>query len=129
MKYLPFIVTTGFVLVAMTFSGCETPGEGLGIGAATGGVLGALATGSVRGAAAGAVIGGVTGAVAGKMAQDERRGEYEAAYGAHYRYGRPTGRYGFVRSPYAPYALVDVRGIPHGARVIDPASDRIFIRP
>ena len=130
MKYLPMIAATGFALVTMTFSGCDTPaGQGAGIGAATGAVFGALATGDIRGAAAGAAVGAVTGAAVGQIAQDERCAEYEGVYGAHYRYGHPSSHYGYVRSPYPPNALVDVRGIPRGARVIDPVSDRIFLNP
>jgi hypothetical protein len=46
-----------------------------------------------------------------------------------YPYGRPTEESGIVRSPYYPNNLVDVRGIPHGAMVIDPSTNRVFIRP
>ena len=140
MKHLPVLTVSGLTLVAMTFSSCETPGRGAGVGAATGAVIGAIAGGNLRSAAIGAAAGAATGAVIGKIAQDERRAAYggyyeDRAYGAgyphrwHYRFGRRTDHYGLVRSPYAPYALVDVRGLPHGARVIDPVSDRIFINP
>ena len=41
---------------------------------------------------------------------------------------RPSGRYGFVCSPYTG-ELVDVRGIPRGAKVGDPGTGRAFINP
>ena len=129
----------------MTFSSCETPGQGAATGAATGAVIGALATGDIRGAAIGAGAGAATGAIAGKINQDERRARYseyesDRYYGVHgerpayarearYLVARPTNRYGYVTSPYRPYALIDVRGVRPGARVVDPASDRIFINP
>ncbi len=123
----------------MTFSGCETPGQGAGIGAGTGAVIGAIAGGNIRSAAIGAAAGAATGALIGKANQDERRREYgsyehDRAYGEYgdaprYRVAHPTNRYGFVTSPYRPYALVDVRGIRPGARVQDPVSGRIFINP
>lgn len=106
-----------------------------------GAVIGAIAGGNIRSAAIGAAAGAAAGAVAGKIAQDERRENYPGyeedryygAYGEHphhrYRLASLTDRPGFVRSPYSPHALVDVRGFPHGAHIIDPASNRIFINP
>jgi hypothetical protein len=41
---------------------------------------------------------------------------------------RPSGRYGFVYSPYTG-ELVDVRRIPRGAEVADPRTGRVFINP
>jgi hypothetical protein len=46
-----------------------------------------------------------------------------------YPYARRTRHPGFVRSPYQPYVLVNVRGIPRYARVLDPSCGRIFINP
>jgi len=138
MKHFPLSILSGLTLVAMTFSGCETPGQGAANGAMAGAVIGAIAGGNIRSAAIGAAAGAATGAVAGKIAQDERRADYagyedDRAYGAGYRrayrVGEFTDRPGFVTSPYRPHALVDVRGIPRGARVIDPVSNRIFINP
>ena len=144
MKYSPLICVSGLSLVAMTFTSCETPGQGAATGAVTGAVIGALATGNIRGTAIGAGAGAATGAIAGKINQDERRSHYvryqeDREYGL--RGGRPdyvddrlliatpTDRYGYVTSPYRPYALIDVRGIRHGARVVDPATRRVFINP
>jgi hypothetical protein len=149
-KHLPHICA--LLAVPFLFSACETPGEGAAHGAMIGAGIGALSTGTLRGAAAGAAIGAATGAVTGKIAEDERRryyGEYpEDYYHGHghyddagywypdgverrhdYPFGRPTPRDGFVYSPYRPHHLIDVRGIPSGAKVEDPSCGRIFINP
>jgi surface antigen len=136
MKKLPIAVVTGTALVAMSFSGCETPGQSAGLGALTGAVVGGAARNNVRGAAVGAGIGALAGAVLGKVAQDQRSAAYAQgrADAVGYpdescRMARPSRYYGYVISPYRPYALVDVRGIRRGARVMDPVSDRVFINP
>ena len=131
------------LMAAFTFSSCETPGQTTLLGAGTGAILGnQSATGPLRGAALGAGV----GYLVGKLVQGERERVYEEGYyagrGEHryrgddryrerprYPVARPTNRYGFVTSPYAPYNLIDVRGIPHGARVVDPSVDRVFINP
>ncbi len=120
-------------LVTVSFSGCETPGQGAGTGALTGGILGGIAGGNVRSAAIGAGAGALAGAVLGQIAQDERRAGYiegrAVAYPEPYRVATPSRYYGYVISPYRPHSLVDVRGIRPGARVVDPVSGRIFINP
>lgn len=131
MKSLPHLIISGLGLVALTFSGCATPGESAGAGALTGAAIGGIA-GGPRGLIAGALAGAVTGAVVGKIAADER-GDYE--YGEHpyrhhrYQYARLTDHPGYVRSPYYPYAVVNVRGFRSGDHIMDPASHRIFILP
>lgn len=135
MKSLPITVVCGIALVSMSFSGCETPGQSVGAGALTGAVIGGIAGNNVRGAAIGAGAGALAGAVLGQAAADQRRIGYEqgradaAYYGERYRVATPSRYPGYVISPYRPHALVDVRGIRPGARVVDPASDRIFINP
>jgi len=138
MHKIPMLAVSGLALVSMTFSACETPGQGAAHGAMAGAVIGAIAGGNIRSAAIGAGAGAAAGALVGKARQDERRSEYpgyeeDRAYGSGYaveeRVARRTGRPGFVTSPYRPHALVDVRGIRHGARVIDPVSHRVFINP
>lgn len=104
---------------------------GAGLGAAV-----AAATGHspLRGAA----IGAGSGFLLGKALKHERQRSYDDGYydGRGDRDGRssyPRGRFssepGFVISPYRPYHLIDVRGIPRGARVMDPSCERIFINP
>ncbi len=44
-------------------------------------------------------------------------------------YASRTGDPGFVESPYYPYNIIDVRGIPRGATVLDPSTNNIFINP
>ena len=138
MKKLPITVIAGTALLATSFSGCETQGQSVGLGALTGAVIGGATHNNVRGAAVGAGIGALAGAVLGKVAQDQRsqayaQGRADAAYEGYpvesYRVAQPSSYYGYVISPYRPHALVDVRGIPSGRRVMDPASNRIFINP
>jgi osmotically inducible lipoprotein OsmB len=133
---LPLVSAT--LLVAMTFSSCETPGQSAVAGAATGAAIGGLLHGRGSDALAGAAIGAGAGYLLGKVAQEDRRARYYDGYDArvvevhhHGRYplGEMTNRYGFVRSPYRPFSLIDVRGIPRGAKVVDPSTDRIFINP
>lgn len=131
MKSLPILVTSAVALVSMSFSGCETPGQSVGAGALTGAVLGGIVGNNVRGAAIGAGAGALAGAVLGQAAANQRQAAYvEGRYaGEPYRVATPSRYYGYVISPYRPHAMVDVRGIRPGARVVDPVSDRIFINP
>jgi hypothetical protein len=46
-----------------------------------------------------------------------------------YPYAIPTGNPDVVISPFALNNLVDVSGIPSGAKVRDPVSEEIFLRP
>jgi hypothetical protein len=46
-----------------------------------------------------------------------------------YPYAIPTANPDIVISPFALNNLVDVTGIPSGARVRDPVSEEIFLRP
>lgn len=133
------IVVAGLALVSVTFSGCETPGEGAKYGAIGGAAIGAIAGGDIRSAAIGAGAGAAAGALIGKANQEHRRRSYpgyeaDRAYARGYDYGdlpvaRRSDSPGYVISPYQPYALIDVRGIRRGARVVDPVSNRVFINP
>ena len=87
-----------------------------------------------------AAAGAGTGYLVGKQVQNDRREAYDAGYyDGHarddrgdqdqYPMGRLTDRNGFVTSPYPPYNRIDVRGIPSGAQVEDPSTERIFINP
>ena len=46
-----------------------------------------------------------------------------------YPYAQPTADPDIVISPFAPNALIDVSGIPPGARVRDPVTEQVFLRP
>ena len=120
---------------AFTFTGCETTGQSALLGAATGAAIGGSLHGRGDQALAGAAIGAASGALLGHLAKHERERSYEEGYyaGSGYRdrypVGHRTGQYGLVRSPYEPGNLIDVSGIPHGAKVVDPSCERIFINP
>jgi hypothetical protein len=122
--------------IAMTFSGCETSGDSALAGAATGAAIGGLLRGRGRDALHGAAIGAGAGYLIGKLVRHERAHRYDRDdeygrrdYDEDLPYAQPTNRYGFVTSPYPPYNLIDVRGIPHGAQVLDPSRNRPFINP
>jgi hypothetical protein len=116
-------------ILGLSFSGCETPGQHALLGAGAGAAIAAATDNS---ALHGAAIGAGAGYLFGVLLEHERR----VAYGDGY-YDRHGDRYpvarrsrpGFVISPYRPYYEIDVRGFPHGARVIDPSNERVFINP
>lgn len=111
---------------ALTFTACETPGRTALAGAAAGAAVGGLVHGRGRDALTGAAIGAGAGYLIGKVAEHRRGGRYDEE---RYPVGRLTDRRGIVESPYRPYNLVDVRGIPRGERVVDPSVNRVFINP
>lgn len=115
---------------ALTFTSCDTPtGQGAGIGAATGAIIGGLATNRVGGAALGAATGAVAGGLIGAVVQQSDAEAYGPPPSGGYPVARPTGRRGFVQSPYAPFHEIDVQGAPHGALVRDTSCNRLFVNP
>ena len=150
-KLIP--TTSLFLLAACAFSGCETTGQNVLLGAATGAAVGGALHGRGDQALAGAAIGAAGGYLIGKAVQHDRRRVYSEGYydgrgdrsyddrrddrysrddredDRRYPVGRFTGRGGFVTSPYYPYNRIDTRGIPHGAQTVDPSCDKIFINP
>ena len=130
MKKNILLVASLLALTSLGLTSCDTAtGQGAGWGAVTGAVLGAAASGNARGAAVGALIGANTGAIIGSTIELDERGYYDGHPRNYYPYARPTDTRGIVQSPYPPYALVDVRGIPHGALVRDSTSGRVFRKP
>jgi len=149
-KIVMSVLAAGVVLTSLT--GCETPGQSAVAGAATGAVMGGMLKGDTRNVARGAAIGAAGGYVLGKYGESERQRGYiqgqstyaqpppEVYYSTpapprhhYYRrevplYGRFSGTYGYVYSPYSGQ-LVDVRGIPRGAQVVDPSTGRVFFNP
>ena len=133
-----FIPAISLALIgAFTFTGCETTGQSALAGAATGAAIGGLLHGRGDQALAGAAIGAASGALIGHVAKEQRERAYDEGYAdargyrgdRGYPVGSRTGRYGLVRSPYGDHNLIDVSGIPRGAKVVDPSCDRIFINP
>jgi hypothetical protein len=118
-------------ILAVGLPACDSPvGAGAGYGAAGGAVIGGIAGGDVRSAAIGSAAGAGLGALIGAIVQERDQDRYYAERPeGGYPYGRPTEESGVVRSPYYPHNLIDVSGIPHGAMVIDPSTNRVFIRP
>lgn len=125
-----FGLISGVALLALALSSCDTPtGRGAAYGAATGAIIGAAATGNARAASIGAAAGAAAGALIGRAIQEDDAARTAPPPRHGYPYGRQTGNYGFVRSPYPPYRIVDVRGIPEDELVRDPASGGIFRNP
>ena len=109
------------VTAAALLSGCDTyEGQGAAYGAGAGAIIGGLAGDNVRSAAAGAAAGAATGALIGAIIhENERSRYYQDAPPEGYPYGRRTEYPALVRSPYYPHNLIDVRGIPPGALVLE----------
>ncbi len=142
LKHLAVIAVAA--IGALALNSCETAtGTGALVGAGTGALIGNSVGGrdgyyrhgyyrrggDAGGALAGAAIGAGAGALIGAAIDADRRGYYDGREAGYYPYGRRTGAYGLLRSPYPPHAVVDVRGIPRGALVRDPATGRPFRRP
>lgn len=143
MKKLIPLVFSG-LFAAFAFSACETPGQSALAGAASGAAIGGLIHGRGQDALTGAAIGAGVGYVAGKIAEHRRSDPHYYAddyhegrsyyrhtrhRGVRYPVAQPADRDGFVTSPYPPHNLIDVRGIPRGAQVMDPSVNRVFITP
>src|ERR1051325_5942780 len=132
MNKFPFLISFA-LLCAFSFNGCETTGQSALAGAAAGAAIGGSLHGRGEEALAGAAIGAASGALIGHVAKEQRERAYEEGYyaGSGYRerypVGHTTSNPGLVHSPYPPGHLIDVHGIPHGARVVDPSCERIFI--
>lgn len=128
MKHSRIFLASLLLTPILALTSCESnSGTGALIGAAGGAALGGLLGGG-RGEniAAGAILGAGAGALTGHLVGEaDNRGYYE---GRRLPYGRNAGR-GIVESPYKPYNLIDVRGIPSGAVVEDPTTGGKFIRP
>lgn len=143
MKKLTSLALTLAIGSTSLLTSCETgTGTGALVGAGVGSIIGAntnsggngrIAAGAGLGALAGALVGAIYDdnkrATRGRYADDERySGRYESRERS-YPYGEPTRYDGYVRSPYRPYNIIDVRGIPEGALVLDPSVDRPFRNP
>src|SRR3954467_6817977 len=127
-KHFGFV--SGVALLALTLNSCDTPtGRGAAYGAAAGAILGGATTGRARGASIGAAAGAAAGALIGAAIQEDEARRTGPPPPGGYPFARRTGSYGFVRSPYPPYRIVDVRGIPRGELVRDPASGGVFRNP
>ena len=128
MKSNRIFITSLLLAPILALNSCEsTTGTGALVGAAGGAALGGLLGGGKgRNIAAGAILGAGTGALVGHLVgHADNRGYYQ---GRPLPYARPAGR-GVVESPYRPYNLISVAGVPRGAVVEDPTTGRYFIRP
>jgi len=101
-------------------------------GALGGAALGALNGDDISGIARKAGIGAAIGAVV-VAAQDGSLGQFgsqsPAAATTQYPYGTATGSAGYIKSPYSPYNVIDVRGVASGSQVREPGSNNVFLVP
>lgn len=130
MKTNNLFIVSALAFSALALSSCETPtGQGAGFGATAGAILGAAATGNVRGAATGALIGATTGAIVGASIEEDQALRYGPRPRGGFPYARRTERPGFYQSPYPPYQIYNLRGIPHGGLVEDRVGGGYFRKP
>ncbi len=130
MKKNNLLIVSTLLLASLAFTSCDTAtGRGAGFGAATGAILGAAATGNVRGAATGALIGAGTGAIIGASIDEDQAMRYGPRPPGGFPFGRGTDTRGFYQSPYPPYQIYDLRGIPHGGLVEDRVGGGYFRKP
>ncbi|CAN5621604.1 hypothetical protein BH18VER1_BH18VER1_21940 [soil metagenome] len=135
MKKMKYLAGAALVSVAaLSFNSCETAtGTGALIGAGAGAAI-ASNTGPHgyhhdRGGRtlAGAAIGAGAGALIG-AAIDANNATRYGPRRSEYPYGSFVGN-GLVRSPYAPYQVYDLRGVPRGGLVEDRVGRGYFRKP
>jgi predicted small secreted protein len=130
MKKKDLLIVAGLLFSSFALTSCDTAtGQGAGWGAATGAVLGAAATGNVRGAAVGALIGANTGAIIGASIDEDQALRYGPRPRGGFPFGRRTDTPGFYQSPYPPYQIYNLRGVPHGGLVDDRVGGGYFRKP
>ena len=137
MNKIAHMAIVATAISSLFLTGCETPEGTAALGALTGAAIGGASQGGWTGAGKGALIGAGAGYLGGVAVKKEREARATREYSepvyrgttTSYPRGTPTSRSGYVRSPYYPNNLIDVSGVPRGARVIDPSTDRVFINP
>lgn len=130
MKKNSFLLLAALALASTIFTSCDTPsGQGAGFGATAGAILGAAATGTVRGAVTGAALGAVTGAIIGAQIEEDQAVRYGPRPPGGFPYGRRTDTRGFIQSPYPPYQVYDLRGVPRDGLVEDRVGGGYFRKP
>ena len=130
MKKNSLLILSALALASMVMTSCDTPsGRGAGFGATAGAILGAATTGTVRGAVTGATLGAVTGAIIGAQIEEDRAVRYGPRPPGGFPYGRRTDVRGFIESPYSPFQVYDLRGVPRGGLVEDRVGGGYFRKP
>jgi len=140
MKTTRILVTllAGGALVSCTQTQQQYGLGGAAAGAAAGALIGDGSDGIVRGAALGAAAG--VGTAAYQENQQRQAGAYNtggdyrtpapaAPAAAGYKLAIPTDRPGIVKSPYYPFAEVNVSALKSGDQARVPGSNDIFVVP
>jgi hypothetical protein len=113
--------------------------QGAALGGLAGGALGAVAGGDSEAAITGAALGAGLGAGIAAMQENQRAKASTRDYAprdytppmstSDYPYAEKTRTPGEVISPYAPYNVMDVRGLRPGSLALDPSSKKKFRVP
>lgn len=113
--------------------------KGAAMGGLAGGALGAIAGGDSESTIKGAALGAGLGAGIAAMQENQRANSSTRDYaprdyappqsGNDYPYAEKTRTPGEVISPYAPYNVMDVRGLRSGSLALDPSSNKKFRVP
>lgn len=140
--HMKYLLLTGLSLAFLGTSCTPYQQQGAAIGGVAGGALGAVAGGNGRSTVKGAALGAGLGVGIAAMQENNRRAGQQgyqqqqapAPYQApqnesDYPYAEATSTPGEVLSPYAPYNVMDVRGLRSGSKAKDPSCGKIFRVP
>ena len=71
----------------------------------------------------------MTGAIIGAQIEEDQAVRYGPRPPGGFPFGRKTETRGFIESPYPPYQVYDLRGVPHGGLVEDRVGGGYFRKP
>lgn len=108
--------------------------QGAAVGGLAGGALGAVAGGDTNSTLKGAALGAGLGAGIAAMQENQQGGAGQSpppppSGGSSYPYAEKTSTRGEVISPYAPYNVIDVRGLRSVSLALDPSCNKAFRIP
>lgn len=105
--------------------------QGAAVGGLAGGAVGAIAGGNSRSTLRGAALGAGLGAGIAAMQENQQgaRSSSGPPPQGGYPYAERTSTRGEVISPYAPYNVIDVRGMRSGSLALDPSCEKPFRIP
>lgn len=125
---------SALTLAALLTSCTPYQQQGAAVGGLAGGALGAVAGGDTNSTLKGAALGAGLGAGIAAMQENQQGGAGQSpppppSGGSSYPYAEKTSTRGEVISPYAPYNVIDVRGLRSGSLALDPSCNKAFRIP
>ncbi len=127
---------SALTLAALMASCTPYQQQGAAVGGLAGGALGAVAGGDTNSTLKGAALGAGLGAGIAAMQENQQGGNQgyrqqppPPSNGSSYPYAEKTSTRGEVISPYAPYNVIDVRGLRSGSLALDPSCNKAFRIP